>query len=521
MRSGGEVAGDRAVRTAAVAALLLLLMLAVWASVLAAADHAWLRAHYDAPRIITVANCFAMGAPVTVLGVLLVTRSAGRRLGGVLVAAAMGCFLPTIVWDLFAAGDMSPADTVLCVTVAGLGLACRAPMVLLLPLWLVPARTRPVRWARSGLTLVVAGYFLGYGLLWALALPRLGSVSNPLWHTPLGHWAAIPFYDRYAVVEEYVVQAMTAVGTTALALVAVRTPDSGRRLLLLLAALYPLCAHLLLSDFWGPGLRTVAALLTGSVLWLAVIGVSIAGTDVWRLDRATRHRIAQACVAMVLAVAVTGTFAVTWAADPAVGDGETLAAAACSLALGWILRPAAHRATTWVERAFYGPRARPHDAARALAARLQQAPYPHEVPEQICRSAVEDVGVSGAAVSVDTRAGPRLLASAGTPPTSPAQTFPLRYHGQTVGRLDITSDGSAAPPERERALLALLADQAGPALAALRLTEEAQAARERLVLTREEERRRLRREIHDGLGPLLASVRLRIDNCECHPFPSK
>ncbi|MGO4755849.1 sensor histidine kinase, partial [Streptomyces sp. 2MCAF27] len=55
------------------------------------------------------------------------------------------------------------------------------------------------------------------------------------------------------------------------------------------------------------------------------------------------------------------------------------------------------------------------------------------------------------------------------------------------------------------------ADQAAPALAALRLAEEAQAARERLVLAREQERRRLRREIHDGLGPQLAAVRLRLD----------
>lgn len=45
----------------------------------------------------------------------------------------------------------------------------------------------------------------------------------------------------------------------------------------------------------------------------------------------------------------------------------------------------------------------------------------------------------------------------------------------------------------------------------MHLTSDLQRSRERLVNTREEERRRLRRDLHDGLGPQLATLTLKLD----------
>lgn len=64
---------------------------------------------------------------------------------------------------------------------------------------------------------------------------------------------------------------------------------------------------------------------------------------------------------------------------------------------------------------------------------------------------------------------------------------------------------------RDRMLLEELARQAGVAAHAVRLSGDLQLSRERLVAAREEERRRLRRDLHDGLGPTLAGIALGLD----------
>jgi signal transduction histidine kinase len=64
---------------------------------------------------------------------------------------------------------------------------------------------------------------------------------------------------------------------------------------------------------------------------------------------------------------------------------------------------------------------------------------------------------------------------------------------------------------RDRPVLATLAQLVAGSIRAEALTADLLDARHRLVAAREEERRRLRRDLHDGLGPVLTGLGLNLD----------
>ncbi len=90
-------------------------------------------------------------------------------------------------------------------------------------------------------------------------------------------------------------------------------------------------------------------------------------------------------------------------------------------------------------------------------------------------------------------------------------SLPLLYLDKPLGELAASARrANESLSGGDQALLSDVARQIGIALHAIQLTADLQASRERLVIGREEERRRIRNDLHDGLGPTLSALQLQL-----------
>jgi signal transduction histidine kinase len=165
-----------------------------------------------------------------------------------------------------------------------------------------------------------------------------------------------------------------------------------------------------------------------------------------------------------------------------------------------------------VRRLTLGDRENPYDAVAGLASTLETA---DEGPEQLAAVAgavASAFGIDFVSVEVDRAGGERLVATHGTAPRE-TRTLPITYRDAEVGRLVLPARGVRSRlSRRDEQLLGDLVRQAATAARTSRLADELQESRERLVVAREEERRRIRRDLHDGLGPALSGVVFQLES---------
>lgn len=246
----------------------------------------------------------------------------------------------------------------------------------------------------------------------------------------------------------------------------------------------------------GPILELLTIALVPTAMTIAVLRHQL-------LD--IRLVLSRTVVYALLTAAVVGAYlGLVGAADVVLRRGVGLGSSVLAtllIALGF--NPIRVRLQRAVDRAIYGDRANPARVLSRMGERLRDRPEPDEV-----------LAVMADALRLPylaLRSWGAVVTECGTAP-SRTETIALRYRGEDVGELLVGArTGETALDRADRAALELLAVPLAAVVHATALADAVQRSREQIVSAREEERRRLRRDLHDGLGPVLTGITFRAD----------
>lgn len=170
-----------------------------------------------------------------------------------------------------------------------------------------------------------------------------------------------------------------------------------------------------------------------------------------------------------------------------------------------------------INRLMYGERDDPYAVLSGLNRQLQASLSPEETLPAVVQTVAQALKLPYVAIALNQDGVLKTSASYGKEVEEQYQ-LPLVYQGEMVGNLLLSARSANEPfTPAEHRLLEDIAHHIGVTAHTVKLTQDLrrlardlQHSRERIISAREEERRRLRRDLHDGLGPVTASQGLKL-----------
>ncbi len=294
---------------------------------------------------------------------------------------------------------------------------------------------------------------------------------------------------------------------------------------------------------WWQPLNGLAWWLTLTILPLS-LAIAVMRYRLWDIDviinRALVYGTLTASIAAIyiLLIVILGALFQT--------SGNLVISLLATALVAVLFQPWRERLQRGVNRLTYGERDDPYAVISRLGQRLEATLAPDAVLPTIVETVAQALRVPYAAIELMKEGGRKTQVTFPSPiigrhdaisriapnsrgirdVTSPSSfvRLTLIYQHEPLGELVVAPRvGEEKFSDADMRLLETLANQASIAAHAVRLTSDLQHSRARLVTAREEERRRIRRDLHDGLGPVLASLAMQADNARewTHIDPDK
>lgn len=239
--------------------------------------------------------------------------------------------------------------------------------------------------------------------------------------------------------------------------------------------------------------------------------VAIFRYGLWNLDLVIRKTVVIGLLAVFIGFVYT---AIVGGLGWLIGSGSAALSFVAAAVLSVAFAPARDRARRVADRLVYGTRATPYEVLTEFSGRVADSYDSEDVLPRMAQVLREGVGADVAVVWLEVDGRPHVAAV--DPPQTPVPVAPptdavdVIHQGERLGALSVAMPASDPMTPARLQLVEDVAAQAGLVLRNVRLIEELRASRQRLVTAQDEERRRLERNIHDGVQQQLVALNVQL-----------